>query len=376
MVSVEPVRTADVRINQPQSRIDPTQRQAVTVTFYSQEIHGPFETHDIGDFDLEQGGKIRNLQLAYATFGKLSARKDNAILFPTWYSGSSKVLELVYLGSGRALDPEKYFIILVNQIGNGLSSSPDNTRPPFNAARFPAVRIGDDVRAQHKFITEKFGIEKLALVLGISMGAQQTYEWAIRYPDAVARAAPIAGTAKGTAHNRMLVESWIETIQGDPAWNGGWYKDAQDVHRGLRRHARLFVLSGLTPAFFNQGIWKKVGFSSVDDFLAGFAENHFLAQDPNDLILLLTKWKDYDASRTAGGDLTRALARIKAKTFVVAIEEDGFFPLADIAAEQKLVPHSALKLVSSSWGHSALFGFDPAYIELIDAYLNELLGSN
>jgi len=149
--------------------------------------------------------------------------------------------------------------------------------------------------------------------------------------------------------------------------------DARNVHRGLRRPARLFALTGLTPTFFNQGIWKTVGFSSVDDFVAGFSESHFVAQDPNDLILLLSKWKDYDASRIAGGDLTHALSRIKAKTFVTAIEEDGFFPLADIAAEQKRVPDSALKLVSSSWGHLALFGFDPVYNEFIDAYLKELL---
>lgn len=77
----------------------------MTAAFYTQDVHGPFETYDLGDFELEQGGKIRNLQLAYATFGKLSPQKDNAILFPTWYSGSSKVLELVYLGPGRALDP-------------------------------------------------------------------------------------------------------------------------------------------------------------------------------------------------------------------------------------------------------------------------------
>jgi homoserine O-acetyltransferase/O-succinyltransferase len=142
----------------------------------------------------------------------------------------------------------------------------------------------------------------------------------------------------------------------------------------LRRAAESKVnAAGITPTFFNQGIWKKVGFSSVDDFVTGFSESHFVQQDPNDLILLLSKWKDYDASRIAGGDLTHALSRIKAKTFVTAIEEDGFFPLADIAAEQKRVPDSALKLVSSSWGHLALFGFDPVYNEFIDVYLKELL---
>jgi homoserine O-acetyltransferase len=72
----------------------------VTADFYTQEIHGSFETYDLGDFELEEGGKIRNLQLAYATFGKLTEQKDNAILFPTWYLGSSKNLALAYLGSG------------------------------------------------------------------------------------------------------------------------------------------------------------------------------------------------------------------------------------------------------------------------------------
>jgi homoserine O-acetyltransferase/O-succinyltransferase len=347
----------------------------VTADFYTQEIHGPFETHDLGDFELEQGGKIRNLQLAYATFGKLTEQKDNAILFPTWYSGSSKILELAYLGPGRALDPEKYFIILVNQIGNGLSSSPHSTKPPFNAARFPNVRIGDDVRAQRRLLTEKFGIEKLALVLGISMGAQQTYDWAIRYPDAVRRAAPIAGTAKGTPYTRLLLDGFIEAITSDPAWDGGWYKDPQDVHRGLRRHARLFALSGHTPAFFTKGIWKTIGYSSVDDFIAGYAESHFVPQDPNNLLLLLTKWRDYDASRLTGGDLSQTLVRIKAKTFVIAIDEDGFFPLPDIAAEQNRIPGSTLKRVSSAWGHLALFGFDPAYNEFIDTTLKELLAA-
>lgn len=340
--------------------------------YYTQEIHGPYETYDLGDFQLEDGGTIRGLKLAYATFGTLSANKDNAILFPTWYSGTTKILEQAYVGVGRALDPGKYFIILVNQIGNGLSSAPQNTTRPFNAASFPRIRIGDDVRAQHRLIVEKFGIEKLALVLGGSMGAQQTYDWAVRFPDAVARAAPVAGTAKGTAHNQLLVETLIEAIRGDPAYDGGWYAEGA-VHRGLRRHARLFAASGFTPDFYNHAVWQKLGFSSPEDFLTGFVENHFLPQDPNNLITLTKKWHDNDVSRISGGDLKSALARIKAKTFVIAIEEDGFFPLKDIAAEQELIPNSALKRLSSVWGHLALFGVDPSYNQHIDALLTELL---
>lgn len=87
---------------------------------------------------------------------------------------------------------------MLNQIGNGLSTSPHNTDGPFSSGRFPHVRIGDDVRAQEQLLRERFGIEELQLVTGGSMGAQQTCEWAVRFPDKVKRAAPIAGTAKNT----------------------------------------------------------------------------------------------------------------------------------------------------------------------------------
>ena len=170
-------------------------------SYYSQDIHGPYELYDIGNLELEEGDTICACKLAYATFGKLNAAKDNAILIPTWYSGTNKIMEQVYIGQGRALDPGKYFIVVVNQIGNGLSTSPHNTPPPGGMGNFPHVRIGDDVRAQHKFLTEKFDLKSLALVVGGSMGAQQTYEWAVRYPDMVKRAAPIAGTAKNTIHD-------------------------------------------------------------------------------------------------------------------------------------------------------------------------------
>ncbi len=347
----------------------------MTHTYYSEETHGPYETFNLGDFDLENGSRLRNLTLAYTTFGKLSPRKDNSILFPTWYSGTSKILEQAYIGKGRALDPSRYFIILVNQIGNGLSISPHNTPSPFNAAAFPRVRIGDDTRAQHRLVTEKFGIERLELVLGGSMGAQQTYDWAVRFPDAVKRAAPIAGLAKGTPHNRLLVETFTEAITSDPAWDGGWYSPASAVHRGLRRQAKLFAAAGFTPRLFNEAGWRDLGFTTAADFVTGFVENHFLPQDPNNLILLLSKWRDNDVSRIAGGSLEAALCRITARLFVIAIEEDAFFPLSDIRAEQKLIPKSELKTLSSAWGHLALFGADPAFNERIDAYLKELLAA-
>ena len=89
-------------------------------TYYSEADHGPWHTASLGEFTLEEGMTLPQLNLVYATHGKLNSARDNAILVPTWYSGTSKIMEQVYVGAGRALDPEKYFIIIANQIGSGI----------------------------------------------------------------------------------------------------------------------------------------------------------------------------------------------------------------------------------------------------------------
>ena len=108
--------------------------------FYSQEQHGPYQLYDLGDFELEKGGTIPSCQLAYATFGELNDAKDNAIIFPHMFSGTSKHMEM-YVGEGLALDPTKYFILLPNMIGAGLSSSPRNSTNSITMANFPLSRL-------------------------------------------------------------------------------------------------------------------------------------------------------------------------------------------------------------------------------------------
>ena len=341
--------------------------------YYSQDLHGPYETFDLGDFDLEDGGRLRGARLAYATHGRLSAARDNAILVPTWFSGTSKIMEQTYIGPGRALDPERYFIVIADQIGDGLSSSPHNTPAPWNGPRFPRVRIGDDVAAQHRLVTEQLGIERLALVVGGSMGAQQTYEWAVRFPDMVARAAPIAGFALNTPHDFLFAGTLSEALTSDPAWKNGWYADQADVHEGLRRHAHLWSVMGLCPEFYKRERWRGLGFVSLDDFVVGFLEGFFLPMDPNNLLCMAWKWQRGDVARHTGGDLAAALGRVKAKTYVMPLSTDMFFPVQDCAAEQALLPGSELRVVDTVCGHFGLFGSEPEYHEQVDSILKELL---
>jgi len=341
--------------------------------YYTQDNHGPYELVNIGALDLEEGGTLSDCQLAVATLGTLNAAKDNAILIPTWYSGTHKIMSDVYIGPGRALDPDKYFIIMINQIGNGLSTSPNTIAGAMAGPDFPKVRIGDDVRAQHRLLIENYGLEHLALVVGGSMGAQQTYEWAVRYPEFVKRAAPIAGTAKNTEHDFLFAQTLCEGITSDPGFAAGRYRASSDVLDGLSRHARMWTVMGWSTDFFRANQHKALGFDSMETFVNDFMIGYFSQHDPNCLLTMAWKWQRGDVSRHTGGDLAAALGRIKAKMFVLPISHDMFFPPADCAVEQKMVPGSELRVLDSISGHLGLFGVDQAMLDQLDQHLGELL---
>jgi homoserine O-acetyltransferase len=224
-------------------------------------------------------------------------------------------------------------------------------------------------------IEEKWGLETLALVVGGSMGAQQTYEWAVRYPDMVKRAAPIAGTAKNTEHDFLFTETLVEAITSDPAFKGGDYAQSADVHEGLKRHAKMWAVMGWSTEFYKQGRPAALGFASVREFIDNFMTGYFAPMDPNDLLCMAWKWQRGDVSRLTGGDLKEALGRIKAKTFVMPISEDMFFPPRDCEAEQKMIAGSQFRPIRSIDGHLGLFGADPECTAQIDATLKELLAT-
>lgn len=348
---------------------------AIENPYYSADVHGPFEVHDIGDLPLEEGDTLRGCQLAYATLGTLNAAKDNAVLVPTWYTGNHSVMRDAYVGPGRALDPEKYFIVIVNQIGSGLGSSPHNTPGPFGRDRFPRIQIGDDVVAQERLLREKLGIEQLALVFGGSMGAQQTYEWAVRFPDKVQRAAPLAGTAHPYPHCQIFCENLREALASDPNFSGGTYSASDDLQVGLRRHALLFAMYVFCNEFWEREVWREMEFSSRHDFQVGFLEGYFQPMDAGDLRCQAWKWMNGDVSKHTGGDLAAALERITAKTYVMPVSTDRFFTVEDCAAEQKLIRNSELRVIHDVHGHASLFNLVPTYAEQVDAALSELLDS-
>ena len=340
--------------------------------FYTPENHGEYDVHHLGDFDLTHGGTLPDCKLAYATYGELNAAGDNAILFPVMFSGTSGSLKH-YIGEGLALDPSRYFIVIPNQLGNGISSSPHNTPAPCAMSAFPRLDIADDVRAQYDLMTNHLGIKEIALVLGWSMGAQQTYEWAVRYPDMVKRAAPIAGTARTTPHDALYVRVFSEAQKSDPAWNNGEYTSAHAVETGLRRMARVFALMGVCSEFYQQALWEKLEIPDVDHFLSDFWEKWFLPMDPNALLTMADKWLHGNVSAPYGNDLAKALARVTAKTCVIAFTEDMFIPARDCRAEQAMIKGSTLVELDTLWGHFGMMGLFPEDFQAINDALKKLL---
>lgn len=332
-----------------------------------------YDIYDLGDVELQCGVTLRGAQLAYKTYGTLNAARSNAVVYPTWFSGRHWDNEWL-IGEGRGLDPEKYFIIVPNMLGNGLSSSPSNTPPPFDGPRFPRVTFHDQVECQHRLVTEHFGIERLALVLGWSMGAAQTYQWGVSYPDMMDALLPFCGSAVTSPHNKVFLDSVAAALTADAAWQGGWY--TEQPHIGLRAAARVYAGWGFSQAFYREEEWRALGFTSLDDFLVGFWEGFFLdGRDVNNLLSMLWTWKHGDVGNTPGfhGDTKAALRSIRARIIQMPCETDLYFCPEDEEWSSRFISGTELRVIPSIWGHFAGGGSHETDTAFIDQGVRDLL---
>jgi len=158
----------------------------------SKTTEGRFE---LGDFELQSGAVIPNAFLGYATHGTLNEARDNVIIYPTWYTGRHSDAE-PYIGPNKALDPERYFIVVPDMFTNGLSSSPSNCAPPLDGLNFPLVTPFDNVVAQYRLLSKHFGVTSVELAMGFSMSGQQAYHWGAVIQTPSNESAPYAARQK------------------------------------------------------------------------------------------------------------------------------------------------------------------------------------
>lgn len=303
-----------------------------------------------GDVVLQSGRTFRNLSLAYKTYGTLNATKSNVILYPTSYGAQHYDTEFM-VSEGGALDPSKYFIVIPNLFGNGLSSSPSNTPWPDTGTRYPHMTFFDAVHVQRRMLRELWGIERVALVYGWSMGAMQAYHWAALFPDAVERIAVVCGAARCAPHNHVFIEGVKSALMADPSFLDGEF--IAPPKRGFRAMGRIYAGWALSQTFYREEHWRKTGASSLEDYLIRFWEANFARRDASDLLAQFWTWQqgDISANTLYNGDLPSALAAIQARTLLMPSEQDLYFRVDDNALEMKHLRNAELKPLQSVWGH-------------------------
>lgn len=332
-----------------------------------------YETFDAGDVTLQSGEIFPGLRLAYKTFGHLNAAKDNVILYPTSFGAQHFDTEWL-VSSGSALDPDRYFIVIPNLFGNGLSSSPSNTSQPF-----PTVSYYDAVAMQHRLLTERFDISTIALVYGWSMGGMQAYHWAAAYPEMVQRAAVVCGSAKCSPFNHVFLEGVKAALTADPAFVDGRFVARPAV--GLRAMGRVYAGWAMSHGFYRDELWRDLGFTSLEDFLARSWDVAFSRRDANDLLAQIGIWQRGDISNHAsfGGNLPKAMAAITSRMLLMPGQTDCYFQVQDNEAELPLLTNARsaeLTPIPSLYGHRAgnpaLIPADRAFInKTITAFLND-----
>ena len=334
-----------------------------------------FEVFEIPELPLHKGGHLPCARLAYKTWGTLSRNRDNAILFPTWYAANHRHNAWL-VGPGRALDTDRYFIISPNLLGNGLSSSPSNTAAPLDRMRFPLVTVFDNVEFQRRLVAEHFGIQRLALVLGRSMGGQQAFQWASSHPDMVGSVLPIECSARTTPHNHVFLEGVRAALTADSAWAGGDYE--RQPLAGVRAMGRVYAGWAMSQAFYRSGLHllEGEGAVSIEEFLRKRWDGNFARCDANDLLSMISTWQANDLADNArhGGDWVAALAAIRATAIVMPCRTDLYFPPEDSEAAVRHMPKAELRVIESVWGHRAGGpGTDPKDIAFIETAIRDLL---
>ncbi|QEI04417.1 alpha/beta fold hydrolase [Pigmentiphaga aceris] len=312
----------------------------------------PYPVFDAGNVPLQSGRTFRNMKLAYTTYGTLNADRSNVIVLPTPYSAQHPNVDFM-VGSGCALDPDKYFIVVPDLFGNGLSSSPSNTPWPDVGDRYPHVTIHDAVKVQRRMLSELWGIDRVKLVYGWSMGGMQAYEWAAQFPDMVERIAVVCGAAKCAPHNQVFIEGVSAALMADPAWRDGVF--TEKPVRGFRAMGRIYASWGLSQTFFRNETWRQLGATSLEDYLVAFWETRFSHRDPSDLLAQFWSWKhgDISANDRYQGDLPAALSAIRARTLLMPCDHDLYFQVADSEIEFKHLRNGVLMPIPSIWGHRA-----------------------
>lgn len=336
------------------------------------------------ELGLESGEKLGPITLAYETYGQLNKEKSNAVLIAHALSGDahaagkSRCDGVVgwwdnFIGPGKGIDTDKYFVICTNVIGGckgstGPSSSNPQTGKQYGLD-FPLVTIGDMVTSQRHLI-DHLDIKKLLAVIGGSMGGMQVLQWMVAYPERLRAAIPIATTLKHTPQQIAFNEVGRQAVMADPNWKNGNYYCRKPPARGLavaRMIGHITYMSDVSMAekFGRRTKVERAPFKFAADFeVEGYLRyrgDNFVKRFDANSYLYITKAIDY-FNILNGHSLSSIFKGLKAKVFVISFKSDWLYPAYQ---SQEIVKACKLAGVDASYCElSSTYGHDAFLLEI------------
>lgn len=295
---------------------------------------------NIGDLKLQNGGVIRNCRVGYRTFGTLNRDRSNVVVFPTWAGGTTEQLK-GSIGPGKLVDSTSHFVVAIDALSNGVSSSPSNSRLQ-PRMRFPIFSLRDTVESQHELLTKVLKIDHVKAVVGISMGGMQTFQWIVSYPNFMDKAVPIVGSPRLAPYDLMLWSAQLEALLQARDWK------ALDFAFG--------ELLLTTPTDYNRRKTREQVFADLEK-----ARSDSKRFDANDKIRQIQAMMSLDVARDFGV--------VKAKVLVVVAKFDHVVTPGPATEFAKLLG-AKLIVLEGDCGHLATSCESPKLTQIVTEFLN------
>ncbi len=304
---------------------------------------------NLGDFTFDSGETISDFRMSYVTWGEPNEAEDNVIVLLHGLAQDHHSLDFL-IGPGLAFDPERYFIIAPDALGNSavrqvLSTGPTNS---FMKMDFPAYTLDDAIRADVRLVRDHLGFDSVLAVIGDSLGAIKSYRLAAAYPDFTAGIVPLAGGPRLDRRASALTGSMMQIIELDPAWYSGRYE--------------VNPLAGLQAAYVNFGTWFfgrgwfEIGYATPEQELAFWRLMHgyMRGHDARDVYYQLRLIADYDGIASLpgfDGNEDAALRSIKARALIIGDVTDVLVDIEMLRHAAATIPDARLLETDSPWGH-------------------------
>lgn len=262
----------------------------------------------IGDLKLLSGDIIKNCKIGYRTFGNFNDDSSNVIIYPTWFGGTTEGIETL-IKKYSFVDSSKYFIIAIDALGNGISSSPSNYE--LDDSVFNNLTISDMVNSQHKLLTEILGINHLQAAIGGSMGSMQVLEWAVKYPGFIDKIVAYVATPKMSSFDLLWMNTQLNMIESSRR-NGMSEKEIKKISD------MMTAIIARTPAYTIENT--KV--QDIPSYIASFDKEPSKLFTLDNYLALLKAMMKHDISLEYNGSMEQAAKSIKARLFIIVNETD------------------------------------------------------